>query len=167
MKLEITNLNEFNRMVSSSVKGNVSTISEGMRKYASGKVAVYAEGYSDGSSGIGEVSNVKYTPLSFRDSQGFELTPHTNVFEAFKMNALGHNVDNYVYVTESSLLRDWVSRKYHYDSREEVLMGNVPVRIRSRDASGYPPLGSKYRNFFGRAYVDLINELPVWGIELV
>jgi len=168
--LKIANLSQFHKQITSITRSYAENIRSVMGKKITADVSKYAAKYSKrGVSGIAKQSNFLYTPLSIGSRSGmwFEIMPHGSIEEAFVANVLGSSTDLRKLAQTGSPLGAWVEDRYNGVNKGEILAGREKLRIRSRDSGGYPPLGSPFRNFFGKAYNDLMNDLPIYGLRRI
>lgn len=88
----------------------------------------------------------------------------------FIINKEGYLTPQYKYVTDEPELFDWVAGKYHGANKDQILAGNEPLVVRSKDdvdskKSSFPPLGHPSRDFFGRAFENLITNKSKYGMR--
>jgi hypothetical protein len=110
------------------------------------------------------ISSNAATQIIFTKYLSSEIKPISTKLDVFQENFYGHLDDRYLLVTEKDGLKDWVSAKYDHYDREDILLGTKRLHIRQKTASGYP-LGSPYRDFFGRAFTDILDNKSIYGLS--
>lgn len=114
--------------------------------------------FSIGDTGAVVIDKSKYKTLEAN------VLPVNDKVDVFKSNIEGYNNDVFVFVNISDDLKKWVEQKYNGKDKSLILANKKALRIRNKNAGGYPPLGSPYRNFFVRglnAFLDRRNEFDL------
>lgn len=110
------------------------------------------------------LSNVMATKAKVKRKQlRSQIRPVEDKALAFWINRKGYDQIQLVDVSNDTGLKNWVSAKYNGGDKQAILDGRKKLRIRSREFKD--ALGSAERDFFGKAFENVVRSPGRFGLK--